>query len=109
MAPRTRTTSQREHTIMCNSRGFPALPTELLHYIASHIQETTIPWYQKRPYAGQRNEKKDTLRALSQLCRSLRIVFLPLAWQSLEAYTLIPPKLEGEELYTAAQVKAVGN
>jgi hypothetical protein len=102
MAPRTRIASQREYAIICNSRGLPALPVELLHHVASCIQEVTLPWYQERANTGQRNEKRDDLRTLSQLCRSLRTAFLPLVWQSLEAHTLTGP------YPISRQVKGVG-
>ena len=72
-----------------NSRGFAALPTELLHHVVSYIQGTTIPWHQSYPSEGQRDERRDVLRALCQLCRSLHAALLPLVWQSLDAYTLI--------------------
>ena len=107
MAPRTRIASQREYAIICNSRGFAALPTELLHHVASHIQGTTVPWYQGRSCESQRNERRDVLRVLCQLCRSLRIALLPLVWQSLEAYPLIHPGFEYRGI-AADQIKAVG-
>ena len=104
MAPRTR----HEHAIIRNSRGFAAFPTELLHHVASHIQGTIVPWYQDSPLVGQRNERRDVLRVLCQLCRSLRTALLPLVWQSLEAYTLIRPRFEGGQLHIPDQIKAVG-
>jgi hypothetical protein len=71
--------------------------------------QTTIPWYEDKPPQGQRNQRRDALRVLCQLCRSLRTAFLPLVWQSLEAYTLILPPFDGKRRnHAAAQVKGVG-
>jgi hypothetical protein len=100
MASRTRQGYAREYATIRNSRGFSAFPTELLHHVVSHIEGTTVPWYQSTPSRdGQRNKRKDALRALCQICRSLRIALLPLVWQSLEAYTLPPDIYLGDGPY----------
>ena len=113
MAPRTRNASQRDYAIIRNSRGFAALPTELLHHVVSYIQGTTVPWHQGSPSKGQRDERRDALRALCQLCRRLRAILLPLIWQSLEAYTLIDG-LESSQVMSlrkelVGQLKLVGD
>ena len=104
MAPRTR----HESAIIRNLQGFAAFPTELLHLVVSHIQETTIPWYQTSPLQGQRNKRRDALRVLCQVCRSFRTAFLPLVWKTLEAYTLFPPPLHGKRGdHMATRVKGI--
>jgi hypothetical protein len=69
-----------------NSTGFPALPTELLLEIVSHFPAVPIPSDDGRYiiYPAPYLEKKRILRALSQMCRSLRSVFLPYVWQRIE-------------------------
>ena len=94
LASGSRAPSQRQNAIIYNSQGFAALPIELLHRIASHLPGATVTWYRTHDY-DQRNERRKTLRALSQLSRSLRITFLPLCWQKLEVYTPLPPFSDG--------------
>ena len=101
LVPGRRAPSQRENAIMSNSRGFAAFPTELLHHIASHIPGATVAWY--RLYDYQRDERRETLRALSQLSRSLRVAFLPLVWQSLLACNV---NLDPEDGVRISQTKA---
>ena len=110
-APGSWTPSQHENAIMCNSRGFAALPVELLHRIASHLPGATVTWYRAYYDYDQRNEGRKTLRALSQLARSLRMAFLPLFWQKIEVYTpLLPFSLNRDRItaQTEAERKLVG-
>src|SRR6266478_942101 len=106
MASRTQQGYAQGYGTIRNSRGFPAFPIELLHRVASHIEGTTVPWYQGIPSNSQRNKRRDALRVLCQICRSLRTTLLPLVWQSLEAYTLGPDIHLGDGPYyvCAAQV-----
>lgn len=72
-----------------NTKGFQALPTELLLEIISHFPAIPLPM---RPqdrcsvYPASYLEKPRILRALSQMCRSLRSVFLPYVWQRIEVF-----------------------
>jgi hypothetical protein len=95
-------------TLCVYSRGFAALPTELLHHVASQIPETTVPWYcQWTRHDGQHNERRDALRALSQLCCSLRVAFLPLVWERLEVFVQLY-RGEDDPCTLRAQFEAAG-
>jgi hypothetical protein len=60
-----------------NKRGFPALPVELLLEIVSYFRLVDYPgWF-------DRTNRSWTLRVLSQTCRSLRCIFLPILWERL--------------------------
>ena len=92
MAPRTRAVTKRELALLAferafsvNSRGLAALPIELLHNVLSYMQEPPIPHRGEWAVASFYRERRDTLLALCQLCRSLRFVLLPLLWERLEA------------------------
>ncbi|KIL67013.1 hypothetical protein M378DRAFT_159969 [Amanita muscaria Koide BX008] len=87
MAPRTRGVVKLELASFHNSRGFSGLPTELLHQIVSYMQEALIPWIYGGAMAHWYSGRRDLLRTLCQLCRSLRATFLPLLWERLEACT----------------------
>jgi hypothetical protein len=70
-----------------NITGFPALPPELLLEITSHFPAVPLPmgdrdWHSV--YPASYLEKPRILRALSQMCRSLRSIFLPYIWQTIE-------------------------
>lgn len=70
--------------------SFLGLPTELLLEIAALFPFLfTIHSPQMRPWqedrAPERLERRKILRALSQTCVALRIVFLPLLWRHFEA------------------------
>ena len=82
---RTRAVAKREHISFCNSRGFAALPIELLHNVVSYLQEPSIPHRCEYAIASVYRERRDVLLALCQLCRSLRVDLLPLLWERLEA------------------------
>ena len=91
--------AEREHAApaLCNPQGFAALPTELLLCILSYFQEAAIPsWNHEYPMDSRYREKKTVLRALCQLCRSLRVALLPFLWERLEACALIA-FCEGED------------
>ena len=59
-----------------NKRGFPALPVELLLEIVSYFRLDDYP-------GSDRTNRSWTLRVLSQTCRSLRCIFLPILWERL--------------------------
>jgi F-box-like len=70
-----------------NTTGLPALPTELLFEIISHFPAVPLPMGKGdhcTVYPASYLEKPRILRALSQMCRSLRSVFLPYVWQKIE-------------------------
>jgi len=70
-----------------NTTGFPALPTELLLEIVSHFPAIPLPMGRRdraSVYPASFLEKPRILRALSQMCRSLRSIFLPYVWQKIE-------------------------
>lgn len=67
-----------------NTTGLPALPTELLLEIVSHFPVIPIPLFRTKPYSAEYLARTQALRALSQMCMSLRRVFLPLVWQRIE-------------------------
>ena len=69
----------------CNSRGFAALPIELLCNVLSYMQEPPIPHRGEWAVASVYRERRDALLALCQLCRSLRFSLLPFLWERLEA------------------------
>ena len=65
-------------------RGFAALPIELFHIILSFMQEPSIPHRSRYAMGSVYRERRDVLRALCQLCHSLRRTLLPLLWERLE-------------------------
>jgi hypothetical protein len=70
-----------------NSTGLPALPTELLLEIMSHFPAVLLPLGEHDKcmiYSAPYLEKPRVLRVLSQMCRSLRSIFLPYVWQAIE-------------------------
>ena len=72
---------------VANTSGLPALPVELLFEILSQLPTVPVPMvrdYRMSIYPACYLEKPQTLRALSQTCRSLRSIFLPHVWQSIE-------------------------
>ncbi|RDB24582.1 hypothetical protein Hypma_008276 [Hypsizygus marmoreus] len=74
-----------------NTTGLPALPTELLVEIVSYLPTIPVPaTYAQNAavFPGTCLERMRIMRALSQMCRSLRAVFLPLSWERIEACTI---------------------
>lgn len=68
-----------------NTQGLPSLPTETLLEITSHLPKVGL-MNKCRPVLGAGYlDRQAALKALSQTCRSLRNVFLPIAWQRIEA------------------------
>ncbi|EDR08204.1 uncharacterized protein LACBIDRAFT_297615 [Laccaria bicolor S238N-H82] len=67
-----------------NTRGFPSLPVELLLEVTSHLLRGPIPSYTESVYRARYLAHHDTLRSLSQTCRSLRSIFLPHVWRRIE-------------------------
>jgi hypothetical protein len=67
------------------SRGFAALPVELLHNVVSYTRAPPIPHRREQAVASVYRERRDVLLALCQLCHSLRTALLPLLWERLEA------------------------
>lgn len=68
-----------------NSKGFAVLPTELLLEIFSYLPSMPIP-AQPGEHHGQYRNRARILRGLSQMCRSLRSVFLPIVWEKIEVF-----------------------
>jgi len=86
MAPRTRAVAKCSPAATDgNSRGFAALPIELLHHVLSYMQEPPIPHRTELAVECVCRERRDVLLVLCQLCRSLRVDLLPLLWEKLEA------------------------
>ncbi|KAJ7588324.1 hypothetical protein C8J56DRAFT_67920 [Mycena floridula] len=72
--------------ITVNHQGLPALPTEMLLEISSHyaiFDVTRVSDHRMLP--AKYLEYRAALKALSQTCKSLRSVFLPILWQRIEA------------------------
>ncbi len=69
-----------------NIAGLAAVPSELLVNIISHF--SCIPVPDKGPYhrclPPQLLERFETLQSLSQTCRRLRSVVLPIMWEKIE-------------------------
>jgi hypothetical protein len=95
MAPRLRSSARKvkreaalETGLPVNARGLPTFPVELLLEILSHASEDSIPIPNKiaKPLPPKYLERTNTLRTLSQLCRSLRNVALPALWEKIEAW-----------------------
>ena len=72
---------------IANTTGLPALPTELLFEIISHFPAVPLPMGKHDRvgvYPASYLEQPRILRAFSQMCRSLRSIFLPYVWQKIE-------------------------
>ena len=67
-----------------NIRGFPSLPVELLLEVTSHLVRVPIPSYKLSLYPARYLAHHNTLRSLSQTCRSLHSIFLPHVWRRIE-------------------------
>ena len=72
-----------------NNEGIVTLPSELLLEIVSYFPNISIVDILDNPRTlpVDYRERFAVLRALSQTCRELRSVCLPLAWERLEACT----------------------
>ena len=72
-----------------NKGGITGLPSELLLEIVSYFPVISIDDIRLNPttLAPAYRERFASLRALSQMCKDLREVCLPLAWERLEACT----------------------
>lgn len=71
--------------------GLVALPSELLLEIVAHFPEISIANIIEAGSSylpADCSQRSTALRALSQTCKELRAVVLPLAWERLEACTL---------------------
>ncbi|RDB21235.1 Phosphoribosylglycinamide formyltransferase [Hypsizygus marmoreus] len=73
-----------------NTTGFPGLPTELLIEITSYFPTIPIPApdIDHDIYSSAGLERREVLAILSQMCQSLRSVFLPCLWERIEACSL---------------------
>ncbi|RDB23832.1 hypothetical protein Hypma_008940 [Hypsizygus marmoreus] len=70
-----------------NTSGLPALPTELLLEIISYFPTIRVPATSARNvevFPGIYLQRTKVLRTLSQTCKSLRGMFLPLSWERIE-------------------------
>ncbi|PBK65156.1 hypothetical protein ARMSODRAFT_892263 [Armillaria solidipes] len=76
-----------------NMTGLPVLPNELLLEILSYWPSIPIPAKDRRVFSERYMERFHALLALSQTCRSLRNVLLPLVWERLEACASRKPLL----------------
>ncbi|KAF7974252.1 hypothetical protein HWV62_13152 [Athelia sp. TMB] len=74
--------------------GIVALPSELLLEIASNFTEISVIEVRRNPPSlpDHYRQRFNALRALSQTCKELRSVCLPLAWERLEACTVAGPE-----------------
>ncbi|KIL58940.1 hypothetical protein M378DRAFT_170034 [Amanita muscaria Koide BX008] len=89
---RTRNVSNNDQNVLCYpQKGLPALPLELLLLVVSHMKVPAIPRYGECLTWNQERERRESLRVLCQLCRSLRADLLPVLWERLEACTLRRP------------------
>ncbi|KAK2462994.1 hypothetical protein APHAL10511_004981 [Amanita phalloides] len=71
-----------------NAKGLPTVPAELLLEILSYMQTMPIPCTCEPMRArNKERERKMTLFALFQTCRSLRSALLPFVWERIEVYT----------------------
>ena len=95
MAPRLRSSACKvnretalETGFPANTRGLPTFPVELLLEVLSHTSEDSVPIPNTiaKPLPPKYLERTNTLRTLSQLCRSLRNVALPALWEKIEAW-----------------------
>ncbi|KAJ7095614.1 hypothetical protein C8R44DRAFT_860249 [Mycena epipterygia] len=70
-----------------NCPPFLFLPTEILLEIIAYYHSTPVPFERYRRGTGDDVlfGRFDVLRALSQTCRDFRSIFLPLAWENIEA------------------------
>ena len=68
-----------------NKRGIPALPVELFLEIVSYFRLDDSGRF------GLPNRSR-TLRVLSQTCRSLRCIFLPIFWERI-FIKVLPPQM----------------
>lgn len=70
-------------------QGISALPSNLLLEISHYFLVITVPDILANPtnLSVDYRERFYALKALSQTCKRLRIVCLPLAWERLEACT----------------------
>ncbi|KAJ3517114.1 hypothetical protein NLJ89_g708 [Agrocybe chaxingu] len=70
-----------------NKSGLPALPNEIYLEIVSHLPSMPIPILNRRSIEDEsHSDRRQTLLALTQTCRSLRRVFLRYLWQRIEVY-----------------------
>ncbi|KAJ7172942.1 hypothetical protein C8R43DRAFT_977953 [Mycena crocata] len=87
-AERTKNAEQKRLIALglVNTTGLPALPTETLCEIVSHLQGVPFPCpnYLDDILPREFLERSQTLLCLSETCRRLREIFLPLAWKHVE-------------------------
>ncbi|RDB23413.1 hypothetical protein Hypma_008938 [Hypsizygus marmoreus] len=76
--------AHQQAPVVPNTKGLPALPIELLLEIVSYFPSVPIPTSIFFHCSQLCLERIEVLQALSQMCRSLRSVFLPLMWQRIE-------------------------
>lgn len=71
-----------------NTTGLASLPTELHLEVIRYLPDIDeyMPFPEGAVFSKKYLERSATLFALSQTCRSLRSVFLPLTWQRLDVY-----------------------
>lgn len=88
-ATNTASSSTSIQPISQGKKGLTTLPSELLLEIVSHFPEIEIEIILdcRQSLPVDFRERFTALRALSQTCKELRSVVLPLAWERLEACT----------------------
>jgi len=82
MSPKTRAMSRAAF----NSIGLAALPNEIYYEILSNVPAVQILVDTDEDDASVDHDRRFTLSALSQTCRSLRQFFLPHLWERIELY-----------------------
>jgi len=79
------------HRSAARSKGLTSLPDELCLEVVSHLPApVAVPTDDFATIdVDDYLARQQTLRDLSQTCRSLRRVFLPLVWQRIEVYKAV--------------------
>ncbi|KAG5641503.1 hypothetical protein DXG03_005075 [Asterophora parasitica] len=75
-------------SVPLNSRGLPALPTELLLNIISFTPSLPIPATRK-DLCEDYSDRAKSLYVLSRVCQCLRSVFLPIAWERIDVFVTL--------------------
>lgn len=83
-----------------NSKGFPTFPYELHMEILSYFLSVPIPCMDIGILPAEYRDKFDAIFALSQLCRTLRHMYHPLLWQSMEACALRSGRAKNKAMAT---------
>lgn len=92
-------------------KGLVALPSELFLEIVDYFPEIDVPIIleSRQTLPVEFRERFAALRALSQTCKELRSIVLPLAWERLEACTTAGnPTAFYREVGTTLERKCIG-